>query len=83
MAAGSPLDATRGILPAREGFAPLLERWPNLIDQSRVAIIGRSVAFLDWGAAHSRDFEPESGANRRPDRLPPFAPSYRRELPGL
>ena len=46
----------RALLPAHPGFRVLLSRWPGGKPDS-VALIGRSVAFVEFGSTVSNDFE--------------------------
>ena len=47
----------RSLLPAHAGFRVLLNLWPADIPIESIALIGRSVAFIEFGATVRNDFE--------------------------
>lgn len=47
----------RALLPKHPGFHILLELWPSTMPVGSVALLGRSVAFVEFGPTVSNDFE--------------------------
>jgi hypothetical protein len=50
-------ESRRALTPQHPGFSVLLEKWPELSDRSLVALISRSVAFMELGPVVKNDFE--------------------------